>query len=478
LDGTYPSVKAGQLLQSPESHVVSRARAVGPNSIMANSPSERRRERLYSQPRLSHRSNKLAAFSFPECEEMAVGQPRRCESCSSCRKCSDGQQQTTRREQMELRLIERGMALDPVRHEVTFHYPLLRDPACLSDNRGQAIAIACGLERRLVRNKQLEAYNTEMRAFVERGVFKELSQEEMGAWAGPVNYISHLGVHKDGATTKLRIVANSSLNNNNLGVSYNDLQAKGPNSLVALIDAILRWRAGEHTVVWDLTKAYNTVKTFVEELHMRRLVWRWGEATEDWTTYGIDRMHFGDRCAMAGLERARYLTAEAGRDIDPEAADMIQNGYVDDMVGGGAEETIDRLIGDEVWESEKPRYDGTVSRILAKGGFKIKVMVRDGERRAEVINLLGSGVLGLAWSPGADTITMHLAVNLSQKAASGSRGSELTQETIEEIESILITRRLIVSAVYSVYDPVGLIAPITIRYKLVLQKLSHSNDGW
>jgi hypothetical protein len=469
LDGTYPSIKAGQVLQDPESHLVGHAVVLGTFPSMGGTR---------QQPRVSHRLHRVSTFVFPECEEMAVHQPRRCDACTSCRKCSDGAQQATRRESQELLMIERGMELDEQRHVVTYHYPLLQDPRILSDNRGQVIAMASGMERRLIRAGQLEAYNEEMAAFIERGVFRELNKEEMDAWDGPFNYISHHGVLKDNSTTKLRIVSNSSLNNNNNGVSYNDLQAKGPNSLVSLIDAILRWRSGEHCVVWDLVKAYNTVRTFKEELHMRRLVWRWGDPAASWTTYGIDRMHYGDRCAMAGLERARGLVAEAGRSIDTDAADMIKNGYVDDCVGGGSNETVNKLIGNETWENEKPFYDGTVAQILQAGSFRVKVMVRDGELREEVIKLLGSGVLGLPWIPGSDIIVMHLGVNLHQKTFAGGRGPELNEKSIEEIDSTLMTRRMVVSAIYSIYDPIGLIAPITIKYKLLLQKLSHIKDGW
>ena len=38
----------------------------------------------------------------------------------------------------------------------------------------------------------------------------------------------------------------------------------------------------------NLTVAYNTVKSFEEELHMRRLVWRWREVDQGWTVLEID----------------------------------------------------------------------------------------------------------------------------------------------------------------------------------------------
>ena len=236
----------------------------------------------------------------------------------------------TRKEQEELGMIENAIKVEfqpdetgklPVQGRVTYHYPLLKDPWLLSNNRAQAIAMAAGNEKRLIKRGEVEAYNKELKDYIDRGVIRKLSEEEMAAWTGPVNYISHHGVEKPASTTTaLRVVSNSSLDNNHQGISYNDILPKGPNSLVPLIQAIITWRSYEDVVVWDLSKAYNVVHTFLEELNMRRLVWRWGRGEGEWET----RMHFGDRPAMAGLKVTKHKVADLGMEIDPSAARMIK----------------------------------------------------------------------------------------------------------------------------------------------------------
>ena len=122
----------------------------------------------------------------------------------------------TKREADELALIEDNVNVDEATSTVRFHYPLIKDPELLSDNRAQAIAIKTGVQSKLVKDGQLEAYNNVMRDYIERGVFKELSQEEMDDWDRPVNYVSHHGVPKPrSTTTALRVVCNSSLDKNN-----------------------------------------------------------------------------------------------------------------------------------------------------------------------------------------------------------------------------------------------------------------------
>ena len=149
----------------------------------------------------------------------------------------------------------------------------------------------------------------------------------MEAWDGPVNYISHHGVPKPSSvSTALRVVSDSSLRNDQSGgVSYNDLLVIGPNSLQPLLQVQADFRTLPNVVTWDYTKAYNTVLTYPEEMHMRRMVWRESK-DKPWKTYGINRMHFGDRPAAAGLEVAKKKVAEYGRPVDSQTADIIMRG--------------------------------------------------------------------------------------------------------------------------------------------------------
>ena len=54
-------------------------------------------------------------------------------------------------------------------------------------------------------------------------------------------------------------------------------------------------------------------------------------------------------------------------------------------------------------------YSGTVAQIMAKGSFEIKCMIRSGDTRSEVIQMLGGGVLWLPWDLTSDTISFHMS---------------------------------------------------------------------
>ena len=176
-------------------------------------------------------------------------------------------------------------------------------------------------------------------------------------------------------------------------------------SLVPLLQALITWRIYPHVAIWDYEKCYNSVYTAEKDMHVRRFVWRL-DGDEEWRVYGINRMHFGDRCAAVGLEVAKGLIAEAGRNIDSEAVDMILRGYVDDGFGGGTEADVERITGEVSVESQDPtkseeiQFHGTVPRIMKAGGFNTKYMIRDGETRPELLEKYGGQVLGLSWNTG------------------------------------------------------------------------------
>ena len=137
-----------------------------------------------------------------------------------------------------------------------------------------------------------------------------------------------------------------------------------------------------------------------QDLHLRRVVWRCVDEELEWKTYGFARLHFWDHYAICGLEVAMSKVENLGESIDPEAVKMIKKTYVDDGSGAGSKDAVNRLLGEEVVDSESNIiYTGTIAQLFYLGGFIVRVMVRDGEWRPEVVQKLGRGVLGLSCVP-------------------------------------------------------------------------------
>ena len=160
-------------------------------------------------------------------------------------------------------------------------------------------------------------------------------------------------------------------------------------------------------------------------------------------------MNFGDRVTTTALEVAKRKVADIGEAIDLAAAAMIKKGYSDDGVAGGTKQDVTRKMG-ERYDDEKDEfvYEGTIPQIVRKGGFRIKYMVSSGETRDRVLEEFNGHVLGLPWQPGSDLINMHMGVNLSDKKQKVRLGEEITLDTMDVIDNVLLTRCVMVSQIY------------------------------
>ena len=408
--------------------------------------------------------------TFWESECLGVLPEKRCGRCLQCSTCSDLGLLHSRKEQEDLDAIRQGVKL--VDGEIRVQYQFQKDPKSLPNNRNVAIKIADKLEKRLENDGHLEYYNQELKKYFERGAAVKLTDEEINSWQGPVNYISHHGGEQDSVSTPLRIVTNSSLKNG--GKSLNDCLITGPKSLNSMFDIMLRFRCHECGLVFDLTKAYNCLKTGPVERHLRRFIWRFSQ-DEPWMDFAFDCVAFGDCPAANCLEIGRDMTAEAGRGIDPIAADKIINdSYVDDGVTGGTRAEVERMKGERLGAG---CYSGTLGQILDKGKLKMKVVVTTGEHDKELTRLIGDKVLGYNWDTVSDGMSVSLPVNITKKKTKKLRsGPDLTVESLDLLRGIKLSRRLCLGIASGFLDFLGIACPFTLRFKLLMKQIYEDKD--
>ena len=412
-------------------------------------------------------------MDFFSSEDFGVRLPPRCDRCKGCRNCTKEVHQLSREEMRELTVIKENLVLNPLEEKWTTMYPYKCDVSILDDNRQQAIDILRKTEERVLRSEiTSRQYIEQFDDFIRRGVFREICEEEMRAYSGPVFYVTHHEVYKEGSTsTPMRLVINSSLKFK--GRSLNDILMKGPNILNDIFGVQLRFCSYIVPLVGDMTKMYHSVLTTELERHLRRVVWRRLDKSENFKTYGTETVMFGDRPAGAIASTAVKKTADIYEHIDPIAAKRIINdSYVDDIATGA-----------ETREAANTLKNG-IEAILKKGGFKIKGFVTSGDVTEEELSLLGSGevgrVLGIGWDPRKDEFKVRVRINVSKKYRSARVGKDLSYDEIPSLVRMKLTRRMLLSIVNSCYDPYGLLSPITIQMKIALRRMysKELNIGW
>ena len=190
--------------------------------------------------------------------------------------------------------------------------------------------------------------------------------------------------------------------------------------------------------------------------------------SRDSDTYVIQRVSFGDKPSGTIATVAMRKTAELSKDSYPQAAStIITNSYMDDIV--------DSVHSD----AQAKQLTKEIETVLDKGGFKIKGWFYSNDKTANEMALEPNQqtpstekVLGVIWSTDKDQFRFKVKLDFATTKAKGcDKENPIPGE---------ITKRIILSQINRVYDPLGLAAPVTVRAKILMRQLWTTEEklGW
>ena len=250
---------------------------------------------------------------FIELEEEEAARIKACRQCRGCMECKFRSQGLSQAERDSIQVMEDSVRKDPATNRIHVSYPFSPQADLQRSNYHQIKQIQSGIDKKIVKDGYKAAYDEELSRMIGAGVVSAILLEESSAWGGGVHYMPHFAVHnKESASTKLRIVVDSSCRNANSKLSFNDLMTPLPNALNDILGVILRWRCKPIALNYDLSKAYHSVRTGPRERHLRRFIHRF-DGENQWKTFGYDCVAFGDQPAPNALEIAKEEVANMGR---------------------------------------------------------------------------------------------------------------------------------------------------------------------
>jgi hypothetical protein len=417
---------------------------------------------------VAQESKNFQTPEFLSAEAMGVDLPRRCPSCKNCKECQFRTSAVSYKEDQKFHVILEGLKFNEERRKWTASYPFFIPPSELKDNYQQVKAYTERMEKRLIKQGRVEEFNSQFRDTVERGVFRELSEEELREWKGPLNYIAMVEAFKNGphATTLLRICMNSSLKQPPpVKKSLNDCLMKGPPVLVDLFTITLSFREHRYALAKDLSKFYQKVEADELTQHMRRVLWRDCDGAKEMRIYVTTTVNFGDRPAGCIAIAALRETAERyGADLPTAAWYLKYRTYVDDAVAGA--DTQEGLI----------KSSSDLETLAGRGGFQFKGTLMTGDAAADPSE--PRKVLGLIWETQGDKLQVDVKLNTGGKVG-GARIQEDIDLEGDLSQALLgtITKRILWRVAQGLYDPLGLLCAFTIRFKLVMRSLSDEEEG-
>ena len=379
------------------------------------------------------------------------------------RPCVCDADKLTQTEREEAKLMEKSCT--KVDGQWMIPYPWRKDPNLLPDNRDLAMKRLESTERRLKRNsEQAKAYCEQMTQMESMKFARKLSREEEEAHQGPVHYIPHHAVIRpEKRSTPVRIVFNSS--STYKGHTLNDYWKKGPDLLNGIFGVVLRFRERKVAFMGDISKMYHRILIPERDQHVHRFLWRNIETSRDPDIYVKRVLTFGDKPAPAMAQIALRKTAQENKPDYPEAADVLTNNvYMDDICE--SKDTVEEAI----------KLTEDVDKVLDTGGFKVKEWISNevftekpsnkAERETNLLQGDEEKVLGTIWNFKTDTFYLRISRDLLKLV---DRAHD---------EPVKMKKRIILSQVAKIFDPIGFAAAFVIRAKIGLQQLWQLGLDW
>lgn len=333
--------------------------------------------------------------------------------------------------------------------------PFKKNISMLGDSKQIALRRLYSIEQRLNKQPELkETYTQFMDEYIQLGHMVEVKNNS-NIDSINTHYLPHHSVIKESSTTtKLRVVFDGSCKTSS-GVSINEILMVGPTIQQDIFAIILRFRQHRYVMTADIEKMYRQIRIQDKQQDLLRILWR-SSTNESVKTFRLTTVTYGTASAPFQSIRCLHQLATENQTKYPEACTTIlRDFYVDDLLTG--EDTLERL---KTLKQE-------ISAILNTAGFNLRkwrsnepAIVDEHTGPSSDATTLGEeGVktLGLLWDPGADHFSF--TVNL--------------QSTPQKV-----TKRIILSTVAQIYDPLGLAGPSTIKVKILLQELWRSKCGW
>ncbi|XP_024889273.1 uncharacterized protein LOC112465780 [Temnothorax curvispinosus] len=304
------------------------------------------------------------------------------------------------------------------------------------------------MESRFARDAALHAaYMDFMKQYAELGHMTPIHANDLNGIR--VCYLLHHGVMRaTSSTTKLRVVFNGSATVST-GDSLNQHLMVGLNLLLALTDVLTRWRRHRFVFATDIEKMYRQIDVHQEDVDLLRILWRF-DPREPMQEYWLTTVTYGLACSPHQAIRTMHQLAKDERHRFPEGAGILEEDtYMDDVISGA--KTLAAAL-------EKRRQ---LEQICMAGGFPLKKWSANDEALLEDVpvedRLLKES---RGWQPGESHLTLGLRWHPHEDQFS---------YTTQLIRTETFTKRTVLSLTARLFDPLGWLAPVTVRAKILFQ---------
>lgn len=323
------------------------------------------------------------------------------------------------------------------------------------NNLGNSYQVALNrlkaLENRFARDAGLKArYVNFINEYVALGHMTKIDKDNSQTQSF---YLPHHCVMKESSdTTKLRVVFDGSCKLDE-GLSINQVQFVGPQLQNDIFSIITKFRVYPFVLTGDIEKMYRQVLVHPDDRRYQRILWR-ENPQQPPDVYELNTITYGLTASpFLAIRSLLQVAIDAERDYPIESKVIREDFYVDDLITGA--NSIEQL----------KTIKTNVIKILQNANFPLRkfhsnspeLTDNDTKSTSPLIPDEEHKTLGILWNQSTDTFTYSLNCSISQR-------------TISKRTILAITARL--------YDPLGLLAPIIVVAKLLIQELWQLKLTW
>ena len=264
-------------------------------------------------------------------------------------------------------------------------------------------------------------------------------------------------IKETSSTTKCRVVYDGSCKTDT-GSALNDTLATGPKTQDNFFDIVLRLRLYRYILSADVKMMFRQINVHEEQRKFPKIIWRFS-TEEPYQIYILNTVTYGMTSSAYLATKCLQKLAEENEKIYPRTCAAIKNSfYMDDVLMSVNTREEALQIQREMTEILK-----SAGFILRKWSSNDKGILESIERNSEPQDKLievkeekEMKTLGLLWNGNTDTL--HYTVEVKMNSS--------------------VTKRTILSTVCKIFDPLGLIGPVIIKAKIIIQALWQLQITW
>ncbi|GBP10481.1 hypothetical protein EVAR_70789_1 [Eumeta japonica] len=334
--------------------------------------------------------------------------------------------------------------------KIQVRLPFKKSPELLGNSFEMARKRFLSVERRLDRDLSLKTmYVQFMDEYLSLGHMSLYNQPLSGS-----HFIipHHCVLRPQSTTTKLRVVFDGSARSSS-NISLNDILMVGPTIQQDLITTLFSFRLNKFALTADISKMYRQFEIDERDRIYQLIFWR-NKKEDPLNLFQLNTITYGLSSAPFLAIRSLFLIADKSSSIFPLGSKTLKEDiYVDDILTGAND--IETLLVKKSELKQMLKFHGLQ---LAKWSSNCVDINVNPENEVSIKSAKDevTKTLGMSWKTNQDIFCYRF-----------------------ELPNIIEpTKRSILSLVSKIYDLLGILSPIVIRCKILLQEIWLQNFDW